>query len=92
MSATVDNPNLFTDFERDESASTGVMWDHFVIAVAMYVYTNDGVYAVSVADVAETFNTTPALVREAVDEHPWLYRSQDDDPAKDLIESDGSAD
>ena len=89
MTATATDPKLFIEFERDPEAETGVMWDRFVVAVEIYVYTNQGEFAVSVADVAETFNTTPALVREAVDEHPWLFRSGDDDPANDLIDSDG---
>lgn len=92
MTATVIDPKLFTEFERDPDATVGVMWDDFVTAVAMYQATNGGIYAVSVADVAETFNTTVELVREAVDEHPWLYRTEDSDPQKDFIESEGSDD
>lgn len=80
---------VFTEFERDRGSSVGVMFDDFVTAVAMLVYTNEGVRKVSVADVALTFNTTPALVREAVAEHPWLFSHHDDDPAAQIIESDG---
>jgi len=79
----------FTDFERNPGADTGVMWDNFVTAVAVYVCTNEDAFDVSVQDVAEAFNTTPELVREAVDEHPWLTRSGDDHPLQDLIESEG---
>lgn len=64
---------MFTQFERDESADTGVMFRDFVIAVGMFVYTNEGARKVFVPDVAMAFNTSLELVREAVKEHPWLY-------------------
>lgn len=80
---------IFTEFERDPSASTGVMFEHFVTAVGIYVYVNEGARRVSIADVAMTFNTTPDLAREAVAAHPWLYSSHNDDPTKQTIESDG---
>jgi len=80
---------MFTDFEREKNAGVGVMFDDFVTAVGMYVYTNEGKRDVSVADVALTFNTTPELVREAVEDHPWLFCHDDTDPAKQIIHSDG---
>lgn len=79
----------FTEFERDKSTGVGVMFEDFITAVGMLVYTNEGTREISVADVALTFNTTPALVREAVQEHPWLFTDHDDDPAKQIIVSDG---
>jgi len=33
---------MFTEFERDSNAETGVMFDHFITAVGIYVYTNEG--------------------------------------------------
>lgn len=72
---------LFTDFERDPDARIGVMWSDFTTAVAMLVYTN-GSSHVDVAALA--FNTTPALVREAAEQHPWLFVHADG-----TIESDG---
>lgn len=80
---------MFTEFERNKSAGVGVMFDDFVTAVGMYVYTNEGKRDVSVADVALAFNTTPELVREAVEDHPWLVSYDDTDPAKQIIHSDG---
>lgn len=38
---------------------------------------------------AIVFNTTPSLVREAVEAHPWLYSTHEDDPSKQTIQSDG---
>lgn len=79
----------FTSFERDPDAEVGVMWDGFLTAVSVFVYTNEDTRRVTVADVALAFNTTPELVREAVAEHPWLYTREHDDPAQQIIESEG---
>lgn len=81
--------STFTEFERDRSVGVGVMFDEFATAVGIYVYTNEGARSVTVADVAMAFNTTPDLVREAVKSHYWLHSYHDDDPAKQVIESDG---
>ena len=78
---------MFTQFERDKDVGVGVMFEDFITAVGMMVYTNER--KVSVADLALAFNTTPDLVREAVDAHPWLYTHNDADPAKQIVESDG---
>ncbi len=80
---------MFTQFERDNNATVGVMFRDFVTAVGMFVYTNGEERRVTVADVALAFNTTPELVREAVADHYWLLASDDEDPAKQVIECDG---
>lgn len=80
---------MFTDFERDKSSGVGVMFEDFITAVATFVYVNEGTKPVTIADVAMTFNTTPELVREAVENHPWLFSEHDDDPSKQIIMSDG---
>lgn len=80
---------LFTEFERDPDECVGVMFEHFITAVGMYVYTNEAARPVSIADTALAFNTTPELAREAVDAHPWIFASGDPDPAKAFVESDG---
>jgi hypothetical protein len=80
----------FTEFERDPDADVGVMWDHFITAIGIWVYVNSGHREVTVAEAALTFNTTPDLVREAVATHPWLFASDDPDPSKQTIESDGA--
>jgi hypothetical protein len=79
----------FTEFERDENAGTGVFFNHFITAVGIYVFTNEGTRDVSVADIAMAFNTTPDLAREAINEHPWLFLHDHDDPANAIVESDG---
>lgn len=79
----------FTEFERDPDAMTGVMFDNFITAIGVWVYVNEGRRYLTVAEAALVFNTTPELVREAVQTHPWLYSRPHDDPAKQLIESDG---
>lgn len=81
---------MFTEFERDKTASSGVMFEDFITAVGTYVYTNEGDYQVSVADVAQAFNTSVELVREAVDAHPWLcLAGHAETPTDQFIQSDG---
>lgn len=69
------------------------MFDHFVTAIGIWVYTNEGGgKRPTVADAARAFNTTVELVREAVGEHPWLDLSgigEGDDPETQIIVSDG---
>lgn len=76
----------FTEFERDTNATVGVMWEHFVTAVGIFVYTNEEVQkpCVKVDDIAMAFNTTPDLAREAAEDHPWLYVHDDG-----TVQSDG---
>jgi hypothetical protein len=73
---------MFTQFERDKEAGVGVMFEDFITAVGMMVYTNER--TVTVSDLALAFNTTPELVREAAEAHPWLLVRDDGS-----IESDG---
>jgi len=45
---------------------------------------------VTVADAALAFNTTPEIIREAVDEAMWIgYYGPPDDPTKQVLETDG---
>jgi hypothetical protein len=75
------------DFERDTDVA-GVHWEHFVTAVGIFVYMQETFPIV--ADVALAFNATPEAVREAAEDHPWLFVSGDDsDPTKQTIETDG---
>ena len=81
---------VFTEFERDPDADVGVMFEDFIKAVGIFVYTNENAHrSVNIADVATAFNTTPDLVREAVAIHPWLHSVHNEDPALQTIESDG---
>ena len=79
--------SVFTEFERDPDALVGVMWEQFTTALGIWVYTNADVgRELTVTEAATVFNTTPELVREAVEDNPWLFHPDD---AKLLIESDG---
>lgn len=75
---------MFTAFERDDAAEAGVMFKDFVTAVGMFVYTNESARKVFVPDIAMAFNTSQEAVREAVEQHPWLYMHP-----TGQIESDG---
>ena len=80
---------MFTDFERDPLAETGVRFEDFITAVGMYVYTNENDRKVSVADVAAAFNTSREVALEAVKAHPWLFVREGQDAWTQFIESDG---
>ncbi len=79
----------FTEFERDEDADSGVMFENFITALSVWVYVNESERTLTIAEAALVFNTTPELVREAVEAHPWLYSPHKDDPSEQTIESDG---
>ncbi len=45
---------------------------------------------VTVADAALAFNTTPEIIREAVDDAMWIgWHGPNDDPTKQILETDG---
>ena len=65
----------YISFERNEDADVGIMWSDFITAVGVFVGTNGG--KSTVKNIAMSFNTTPELVREAIDAHYWLVASAD---------------
>lgn len=81
---------LFTEFADAEKDDCGVFFSDFVTAVGIWRYMNPS--GTTVAAAALMFNTTPAIVRLAVAEHPYLFAAWDDDeddPAEQLIDFDG---
>lgn len=60
-------------------------------AIMIWVAMNDGKSQVSVADAAMMFNTTPELVRAAIEEDPWATIIGADyvDPRRQIIVDDG---
>lgn len=65
----------------------GIEFDGFVTAVYMLVALRGG--SLSVRQVAEAFNVTDDVARNAADDAYWLFVGPGDDPTKQMIEVDG---
>jgi hypothetical protein len=79
----------FTEEDGDETAGIfmGDLGRALVIWTCMVAEAKD---QVTVADAALAFNTTPEIIREAVDDAYWIgWRGPDDDPTKQILETDG---
>lgn len=80
-------------FERPMFANTGddagVFMEDLARALQTWAAMNYGKKH-TVAEAAEAFNTSAAVIREAVDEGYWMiWHGPDDDPTKQVIELDG---
>ncbi len=77
-------------FEADEHEAGIFMADlgrALVIWTCMVAEAKD---QVTVADAALAFNTTPEVIREAVDDALWIgYYGPPNDPTKQVLETDG---
>jgi hypothetical protein len=81
---------LYTDILGDHSDEPGIQQSQLGDAVSVWAWMQSGATPQTVATAALTFNTTPALIRFAIDGHPWCFWSgPDDNPALQLIEHDG---
>lgn len=82
---------LFTEILPDDDGEAGVHRQDFANAVSIWSFMQNKETQTTVADVALAFNTTPELVRQAVEDHYWL--SLDDpsetDPTKQTIWHEG---
>jgi len=75
-------------FEDDEDEA-GIHMKSLGRALVIWTTMNFGKKQ-TVAEAAEAFNTTPDIIREAIDEAMWIcYGGPDDDPTKQIIELDG---
>lgn len=69
---------------------TGIPWDAFVITLGIWSWMRPGEKQCTVREAAQAFDTTDAVIREAVEDHPWMFLyGPDDDPTKQIIEHDG---
>lgn len=81
-------------FERSQFADpdddAGVMMDGLGRALVTWAAMRDK-HPVTVADAALAFNTTPEVIREAVDNASWILivNEDDPDPTRQLLELDG---
>lgn len=80
---------LFTREQfADPNEEAGVMMDGLGAALVTWTAMQD--HAVSVSDAAKAFNTTPEIIREAVDDAMWIgYYGPQDAPDMQTLELDG---
>jgi hypothetical protein len=83
-------------FERSQFAEpddeAGIMIDGLGAALVTWTAMQDR-SPITVADAALAFNTTPEVIREAIEAACWIFiASRDDitDPTKQIIELDGA--
>lgn len=75
--------------ETDNDAASGVRLHDIGRAIMIWSVMNYG-RPLSVAEAAMAFNTTTAIVRDAVEEDRWAFLTGDEtDPQKEFIEVDG---
>lgn len=79
-------------FSRDQFAypndEAGVFIDD--LGRALVTWSGMQEQIMTVADAADAFNTTPEVIREAIEEVMWIFVvGPDDDPTKQRIELDG---
>lgn len=80
---------LFTREQFGEDADdAGVFINDLGRAMVIYTAMQDA--TVTVASAAAVFNTTPEVIREAIEDASWIgWHGPDDDPSKQVVETDG---
>lgn len=78
----------FTHILSDDSPDAGIHQSQLGEAVSVWAWMQSEQQTIAAA--ALTFNTTPELIRAALEEHPWCsWIGPDDEPMKQRIEHDG---
>jgi len=82
---------LFTEIMPDDDGEAGIHRQEFATAVSVWSFMQNSEKQTTVADVALAFNTTPELVRQAVEDHYWMSLDNPDepDPTKQTIWHEG---
>lgn len=79
-------------FVQHDSDEAGIAWLDFLGALQVWSFMRleRGDEKVTVRQAADEFGVTAEVIREAVDQHYWMFLSgPDDDPSKQIIEHDG---
>jgi hypothetical protein len=77
--------DFFTDGEE-----AGVPWGNFLTALQVWTWMRPGDEPCTVREAAIAFDVADEVVREAVNEHPWMFLvGPDDDPTQQRIDHDG---
>ena len=79
---------LYTEILPDDSDQPGITKQQFETAISVWTWMQPGDKAPTVAATAESFNTTPEIVRECVRASEWMFLDGPDaDPTKQHIET-----
>lgn len=82
--------SVYTEILSDNSDEPGIHQGQLGEAVSVWAWMQSSPVPQTIATAALVFNTTPALIRAAIEEHPWCFwLGPDDDPTKQTIEHDG---
>ncbi len=81
---------LFTKEQfAGEGDEAGVFWDGLSASLITWTAMQDR--TMTVADAAAAFNTSPDVIRSAIEDAMWIgYSGPDDDPTKQPLELDGA--
>lgn len=78
------------DFFIDGDGEAGIPWDNFVTALQVWSFMHPGDKQVTVREAADAFDVTDEVIRQAVNEHYWMFLGgPDDDPTKQYIDHEG---
>jgi hypothetical protein len=78
------------DFFVGEDDEAGIPWDNFLTALQVWSFLRPSDERATVQEAADQFDVTTDVIRQAVNEHPWmLLMGPDDDPTKQQIDHDG---
>jgi len=82
---------MFLSSEEEQDGETGISIGDLGPALAVWSGMNFQVAVrISVAQAATAFNTTDAVIREAINAAGWIsYVGEDSDPERQFIELDG---
>lgn len=79
--------DFFIDDDDDE---TGIPWNNFVTALQVWSFMRPGNNQATVREAADQFGVADDVIRQAVDEHAWMFLGgPDDDPTKQYIDHEG---
>lgn len=78
------------DFFVGEEDEAGIPWDNFLTALQVRSFLRPGEHQATVQEAADQFDVTTDVIRQAVNQHPWMFLGgPEDDPTKQYIDHDG---
>jgi hypothetical protein len=82
----------YIDILEDDDHEPGIHRREFAEAVSVWAWMTGQHDPRSVAEASLTFNTTPDMIRRAIDDHAWMFRGwgvHTTEPLLQFIEHDG---
>ena len=80
--------DFFIDDESEETA--GIPWDNFLTALQVWSFMRPSDKQATVREAADQFGVTDDVIRQAVNQHYWMFLGgPDDDATKQYIDHEG---